>query len=165
MTVYDLIVYTVIVLCTVMLFACGNEALRMNASVAHVMLEVQSESGPRIREQRVAAGVHAGSEVHRRGGLEAEAQVAARQAASLWDCAIDGHRLYSIAVGTYIDTLSLWASGRDFGLAEMWPLLRGAVSTYRVLFSCLSSLGSSLLPEVPAFLSIIPPSWNVQAGE
>lgn len=138
---------------------CGNEALRINTSIARAMLEVQAESGPLIRELRVAAGVSAGHSAHARGEPEAVAQIAARAAASRWQCAIDGHRLYSIAVGTYIDTLALWGAGEDFELTDAIPFVIRALDTYRVLASCLLSLGSEVLPAVPAFLDVIPPMW------
>ena len=162
MTAYDFALCAVLVLFAVLAIGCGNEALRINAGVARAMLEVQSSSGPVIRELRVSAGITAGREAHARGEPEAVAQSAARTAAAAWACAIDGHRFYSSAVGAYIDTLALWLAGRDFELADAIPFVLRALDSYRVLSACLRSLGSEALPETPSFLDIIPPTWSTR---
>jgi hypothetical protein len=141
---------------------CGNEALRINAEVARGMLELQAESGPRIRELRIAAGVSAGREAMEAGLQQDRAQAAARAAAEQWQCAIDGHSIYAEAVGSYIDTLTLWQAGRDFDISDILPFVRRAIDSYRFLSSCLSSLGSDVLPELPSFFNLIPPTWGIQ---
>lgn len=160
MTLHDLTLLVALVLLSCLALGCGNEALRINAGVAGAMLEVQSASGPVIRAARVKAGVDAGRAVHTSGGSEPEAQSAARSAADEWMCAVNGHRLYSLAVGSYIDTLALWAAGRDFELADAIPFVLRALDSYRVLSACLRSLGSEALPETPSFLDMIPPAWS-----
>jgi hypothetical protein len=159
---HDFALLVAFVLVAILAVGCGNEALRINAGVARAMLEVQAESGPVIRELRVSAGVEAGREAHARGEPEATAQAAASSAAARWSCAIDGHRLYSLAVGAYIDTLALWVAGRDFELVDAIPFVRRALDSYRVLSSCLRSLGSEVLPEAPSFLDMIPPTWSTE---
>ena len=155
----------VLAVCVAFLVAgCGNEALRVNATVARAMLEVQAESGPVIRELRVNAGVEAGREAHDRGAPEAEAQAAATAAASAWQCAIDGHGIYASAVGAYIDALALWANGVELELADALPFVRRAIDAYGFLASCLRSLGSDALPDAPSFLNLIPPVWSVTDG-
>ena len=156
---------TLLMICAIVLAAlfvgCGNQAWRVNASVARAMLEVQAESGPVIRELRVQAGVNAGREVHDRGGPEIEAQAAAVDAADRWDCAIEEHRIYSSMVGAYIDALALRVNDSDFELMDALPFVRRALAAYRALASCLASLESDALPETPEFLNLIPPAWSV----
>jgi len=138
---------------------CGNSALKMNAGIARAMLEVQATSGPLIRELRVEAGVDAGRRAHDRGEPVEEAQAAARAAAGRWQCAIDGHRLFSLAVGTYIDALVIAQANDAFKFEDVIPFVRRALDTYRALSSCLRSLGSDALPAAPGFLNVIPPGW------
>ncbi|MCH8084648.1 MAG: hypothetical protein IH885_10475, partial [Myxococcales bacterium] len=118
MNAHDIAFAVLAVVLAALLVGCGNEALRINASIARVMLEVQATSGPIIRELRVDAGVAAGREVHSSGGDEARAQRAATSTARRWQCAIDGHRIYSSAVGAYIDALVIWQAGDDFELTD-----------------------------------------------
>jgi hypothetical protein len=65
-----------------------------------------------------------------------------------------------LAVGAYIDTLALWAAGRDFELTDAIPFVRRAIDAYTVLASCVASLGSDALPEVPAFFDLVPATWG-----
>ena len=162
MSVHGFVLFVLALVLAALFVGCGNEALRVNASVARVMLEVQSTSGPVIRELRVDAGIAAGRRVHANGGTIEAAQRAAVSTAQRWQCAIDGHRLYSSAVGAYIDALVLWQASDDFELADAIPFVRRALDAYRVTASCLLSLGSNVLPEVPSFLRLIPLGWEVQ---
>jgi len=153
----------VLAVCVAFLVAgCGNEALRINATIARAMLEIQSSSGPMIRELRVNAGVEAGREAHDRGDSEAAAQASAAAAADAWQCAIDGHGIYASAVGAYIDALALWSNGVELELADALPFVRRAIDSYRFLASCLRSLGSDVLPDAPAFLDLVPPAWGTR---
>lgn len=161
MTANDLILAIVLVACAVFAVGCGNEALRINAEIARGMLELQAESGPRIREARVNAGVEAGREAHARGAPEAEAQAAASHAAEQWQCAVTGHQIYSMAVGAYIDSLQIAQQDVGFAIIDAIPFVRRAVDSYRVLAACLLSIGSDLLPEVPDFFNLIPSGWGV----
>lgn len=140
---------------------CGNQALQANQEVARMMLEVQSTSGPVIRQLRIDASIAAGREVQESGGQESAAQVAASETAQRWQCALDGHGIYATAVSAYIDTLTLWQGGQDFELLDVLPFVRRAIDSYSFLVSCLASLGSDLLPEVPAFFSLIPSTWSL----
>ena len=140
---------------------CGSNALKMNANVARVMLEVQAESGPVIRELRVDASVESARQVHESGGDEEAARAAATRTANRWQCAIDSHRIYQSAVGAYIDSLALWYVGDDFNWTDAIPYVVRVLDMYRALVSCLRSLGSSALPAVPAFLDLIPSTWGV----
>jgi len=140
---------------------CGNEALRVNATVARAMLEVQSQSSPIIRDARVAAAVESARAVHDSGGEEAVALEAAQATAERWQCAVDGHRSFAGAVGAYVDALVLWNSGADFALTDSIPFVLVALDAYRSIVSCLRSLGSSALPDVPAFFELIPSEWSV----
>ena len=161
MTTTDLLWAAVVLLLAGLLFGCGNEALKINASIARSMLTVQSETGPAIRQARIDASVSAGRDVHDAGGTQDEAQRAATQATRRWQCAVDGHRMFALAVGSYIDALALWANGEAFELVDILPFVRRAIDSYRVLSSCARSLGSQLLPEAPAFFDLIPPTWSV----
>jgi len=161
MSAHDWLLVALAITLPILLVGCGNEALRANATVARAMLEIQAESGPIVRELRVSASVNAAREVHDSGGDEATAQAAATETSRRWQCAIDGHRIYALAVGSYIDALALWLSGEDFELLDAIPFLRRGLDSYRVLSSCLRSLGSDALPEVPSFLNLIPPTWSV----
>lgn len=165
MSVRDLVLtFALALVFSIWCVGCGNAALQTNATVARAMLEVQAESGPLVRELRIDAATAAAREVHATGGNEAAAQAAATSAASRWQCAIDTHRIYSTAVGSYIDTLVLWQAGRDFELSDSIPFVARALDAYRALTSCLSSLGSDALPTVPSFLDLIPSAWGV-AGQ
>lgn len=151
-----------ILACTAALsLGCGNQALSMNAEVARAMLEVQSSSGPVIRGLRVSAGVEAGRVAHESGATEEQAQAFALRAANRWNCAIDGHRIYSGAVGAYIDALALWNLRADFQLADALPFVSRAIDAYRFVSSCLNELGSDALPELPSFFDLIPGSWSL----
>ena len=161
MNATDLLLLVALVVLSALFVGCGDQALRTNAAVARAMLEVQAESGPIIREQRINAGVEAGRAAHARGEPEQIAQAEASAAAERWTCAIEGHRLYAGAVGSYIDSLALYAAGDGFDLLDALPFVRRALDAYRLLVSCLSSLGSDALPEVPSFLDMLPPTWNV----
>ncbi len=124
------------------------------------MLEAQAQSGPEIRKLRVEAGIEAGRKVHDAGGPEKEAQAAAATAMGHWQCAINGHSVYSSLVGAYIDALALWASGEEFKVIDALPFMRRALVAYRSLSACLKILGSDVLPGAPSFLSLIPPTWG-----
>ena len=138
---------------------CGNEALRINAEIARVMLEYQSTSGPLIREARVNAAIAAAQTVHDSGGNEQAAQAVAVSTATRWQCAIDGHGIYAAAVSAYIDTIALWNIGQDFELIDVLPYARTAIESYTFLASCLMSLDTDFLPEVPSFFDLIPSTW------
>ena len=144
---------------------CGSQALKVNASVAHAMLEVQAASGPVIRELRKAASVRAGRQAFEAGEPEPVAQAAARNESTRWQCAIDGHRIFAGAVGSYIDTLVLWQAGADFKLADAVPFVARAVAAYTALRSCVDSLNAPelapILVENPTFLNLVPPDWGV----
>lgn len=142
---------------------CGNQALKANASVARAMLEVQVTSSPIIRDLRSEAGTKAGRAVFDAGGEEPEALTAASEELEGWQCAVDGHRIYSSAVGAYISALALWSAGERFELADALPFLTRALAAYRSLWSCLKSHDVDALPEVPGFLSIIPITWGVES--
>ncbi len=162
MNMHDLLLTVALAASAFLFVGCGSAALKTNAAIASAALEIQSVSGPVIRELRINAGVTAGDEVYSSGGTEAEAQAAAARTTARWQCAIDGHRVYSTAVGAYIDALSLWSVGRSFELTDVIPIVRGVLDSYRVFSSCLRSLGSDALPEVPLFFGLIPPAWSVQ---
>lgn len=143
--------------------ACGNEALHINASVANAMLEVKEHSSPLVREARREAAVNSARAVHDAGGTEDEAQAAAAETARRWLCAIDTHRIFGDAVGTYIDAIALaQAGGTPFNLQSMIGYARSGVSTYRSMRNCLVSLGNFALPELPGFFNLLPPTWGVQ---
>lgn len=152
---------TLALLLCVLVAACEGDALRMNASIAHVMLETQAESGPVIRELRQNAMRNAAREAYERGQNEFQARDAAGIAAIQWECAVNGHRLYATAVGTYIDAIALWMAGKDFQLYDAVPFVRRVLDTYRVMQRCLSSLGQHILPEVPGFADMLPAAWNL----
>lgn len=161
MNIHDIVLWAALIVCTLLLVACGNEALRLNTAIATGMLEVQSASGPVVRQLRSQAAVSAARRVHDVGGTEVEAQAAAETEADSWQCALEGHRIYALAVGTYIDTISLWSNGRDFALLDAFPFVQRALDSYRFFASCLASLGSDVLPEVPEFFNLIPSTWNM----
>ena len=144
---------------------CGAPALQINATVARAMLEVQSASGPVIRQLRVEAGIQAGREAFDAGEPEPVAQAAARTEAARWQCAVDGHRIYSSAVGAYIDTLVLWLAGADFEIADAIPFVMRAAGAYASLRSCIDSLDAPELDPIvienPTFLDLVPPGWGV----
>lgn len=155
------IIACIIVCLALLATGCGNEALRMNAELGRGMLEAQSTSGPIIRQLRIDASVAAGRAAHDRGAPESTAQAAAQAEAQRWQCALDGHGIYASAVSAYIGTLALWNAGQDFGLTDVLPYARRALDGYRFLASCLASLGSAILPEVPAFFDLIPSGWSL----
>ncbi len=162
MNAHDFGIFAVIVAALIFVAGCGNAALQVNATVARAMLEVQAESGPVVRQLRIDASVGAARAVHDSGGDEAAAQAAAAATATRWRCVIDTHRIYSGAVGAYIDTLALWLAGLDFELADSIPFVRRALDAYRALASCTSSLGSEVLPAVPTFFDLIPSDWSTE---
>lgn len=152
-------------LCLLVVFAlgsgCGNQALQAHQEVALVMLNLQAEGGPAIRELRVNAGITAGREAQLNGSLEEEAQQLALDAANEWNCAIEGHRIYATAVSAYIEVLTLWQAGQDFGLTDVLPFVSRAIDAYGFVSSCLRGLGSDLFPETPSFLNLIPSEWSL----
>lgn len=152
------LVYTILAL---VLVGCGSSALQINAEVASAMLEIQSASGPAIREARAADMRRAAREVHDSGGTQAEAEAAASEVSRRWRCAVDAHRLFQTAVGTYIDSIALWQAGREFTLMDGIPFVRRGLDTYRVLVSCLNELGTHVLPDVPDFANNLPPAWEL----
>lgn len=160
MTRWQVAVAAIAALVAIAIAGCGSQAVKINATIARAMLEVQAQAGPVIRDARVEAGVNAARSVHDAGGLEADAQLAATAAAARWECAIDGHRFFALAVGSYVDAIVLWQAGTDFELTDTIPFVRRALDAYRVLRACLHSLGSELLPDVPSFLRLIPPTWS-----
>lgn len=163
MTPNESLFVTLLALSTLLLASgCGVEALRINADIARGMLEVQSSSGPAIRRARMNAAIEAGRQAHANGLPESAAQLAAEHVADQWQCAIDGHSIYALGVGAYIDALALWQSGDGFSLAGVIPFVSRAVDSYRFLASCLTGLGSSILPEIPDFFRLIPPVWDVR---
>lgn len=165
MTTDAAITVAVCALSLMCLAACGNTALQVNGEIARAMLEVQSSSGPVIRELRVNASIQSARDVHDSGGNEAAAQAAAENTARSWQCAIDGHGIFATAVSAYVDTLSLWNAGQDFALSSVLPYVMRAVEAYRFLASCMTSLGSDALPEVPAFMNLIPSTWAANDAE
>lgn len=134
---------------------CGNEALRVNAEIARAMLEIQSTSGPLIREARVNAAIASAQAVHDSGGNEQAARAAAIETASNWQCTLDGHGFYAAAVSAYIDTIALWNTGQDFQWIDVIPYVRRAIDSYVVLASCLTSLGNDALTGSASFINQI----------
>lgn len=135
---------------------CGANALHTNATIARAMLSVQSTTGPLIREARVADAIAAGLAVRGSGGSEEAAQAAAMERADRWECALDGHRVYSLTVGAYVDALMLWEASGDVAWLDVVPFIESATDAYRVLAACLDSLGSTALPAEPEFILLLP---------
>lgn len=164
MTTNDAICATLCAVALLLTVGCGNEALHINAEIARAMLETQVTTGPVIRELRIASAVNAAQAAHDAGGQESEAQAAAEHAASLWQCALDGHGIYSGAVSAYIDSLTLWAadseSGSTFQLSSLIPFVGRVIEAYTLLASCVTALGSDALSDAPGFLDLIPSGWN-----
>jgi len=159
---YDFVLLAAVVVLSALFVGCGAGAIRTNATIAGAMLEVQSESGPLIRGLRIDASVNAARAAQERGEPEDIAQQEAQTVAGRWSCAIDGHRIFAGAVGSYIDALVLWQAGRDFELTDAVPFVTRALDAYRALVGCLSSLGSDILPAVPSFFDVIPPAWSTE---
>ncbi len=153
---------SVVLLFVLLSTACGSSALKVNVGIAQVMLEAQVEAGPLIRAQRQNAMREAARAAHDRGEPQDVAELAARTVAGRWECAVNTSRIYSTAVGSYIDALSLWAAGRDFALLDAVPYIRRALGAYRATTACLLSLGSTLLPATPVFFDLLPPAWGIE---
>lgn len=153
--------FALLVVLVVFAVGCGNEALRVNASIARAMIEAQATSGPIVRQARVDASADAARVVHDSGGDEATALAAAQSTAERWRCAIDGHRFFALAVGAYVDALVVWQAGGDFGIFDLVPFVSRGLDAYRLLVSCLRSLGASALPDAPGFLSLVPSDWSL----
>lgn len=144
---------------------CGASTNELAATSAEAMHVVQVETGPRIRALRRDAMVRAGTRVHDAGGSEADAHAAVDAEARRWTCAVEGHRLYSLGVGSFIDALFLaTVQERNFEVRDLLPYLSRAVTTYRSLSSCLRALDVDLLPETPRFLTLLPSPWIAQLG-
>lgn len=144
---------------------CGCSAvLKTNARIAGAMVEIQERSESVIRRGRVEASVAAARAVRDSGGDIEAAVEAADGVRDRWSCAIDGHQVYSIAVGTYVDTLTLVSVGGEFEFAMVVPLLGRALATYRELRECSERLGLTIFRELPQVLEQVPTEWNV-AGD
>lgn len=139
---------------------CGG-ALKTNARIAQGFVELQAAAEPVVRDGRVDASVLAAQAVREAGGPIEEAQSAAAAAAERWECAISGHRIFGRAVRTYVDALSLMAAGENFELSAVLPILGRTLSSFSDLRVCLMTLGNESLPELPAFLELIPNEWGV----
>lgn len=146
-------------------FGCGGAAEKINARIATGFVAVQAGAEPIVRQGRVEAAVAAAQAVRDRGGNSDEATHAATEAAESWACAVNGHRLFGIAVRTYVDSLTLATIGGTFQLDYLLPLLGRALASYRELRACLASLGSNALPESPAFFDLIPTEWSLPYAE
>jgi len=165
MTTNDLLLFVACVMLAGLSVGCGSQALQVNATVARAMLEVQSASGPVIRELRKDAGIRAGREAFEAGEPEPVAQAAARHETNRWQCAISGHQIYAEAVGSYIDTLVLWLAGANFELGDAIPFVERVVGSYYALRSCLDSLDAPELDPIvienPTFLNLVPDAWGL----
>ena len=144
------------------LAGCGSSALKTNAVIARAMLTAQEESSPLIREARIEAVVETVRASHAAGEPESVARQRADEMKVDWECAIDGHRVFSHAVGAYIDALVLVNAGADFQLVDVLPFFVRAVNSYRALASCLATLGAGDVLPVPEFLGLIPTDWSAQ---
>lgn len=149
-----------IVLLLALASGCGASALSTNARIAQAMVEIQATAETVVRDGRVDASVQAAQAVADNGGTIVEAEQAATAAAARWVCAVEGHRVYEIAMRTYVDALSLAAAGATFDLVMVLPLLGRSVRAYRALQTCLGTLGADL-PAAPDFLDLIPTEWSV----
>lgn len=161
MKLQDLVLVLAFLFAAVALAGCGSLALKTNAQIARAMLTVQEESGPLIRSTRVDAVVATVQASHAAGEPESVARQRADELKEDWQCAIEAHRIFSFAVGAYIDALVLVNAGADFQMVDVLPFVARAVNTYRALSSCLSTLGHGDVLPVPDFLSLIPTEWSI----
>ncbi len=155
----DFAVLLLLTLC-LMLAGCGAGVDAVHAGIARGALETQVEFEPVIREARRDAMTAAVDRVHGAGGTREQAEAAVVVVRQHWQCAVDGHRLFGTAVGTYVDALWLDQQGdATFSFATLGPFVRRILDAYRATASCVTSLGFGL--PVPSFLDLLPPTWGL----
>lgn len=145
------------------LMGCGGVSA-VHAGIARGGLEASVEFEPVIREARRAALTAQADRVHSAGGTQEQAEAAVGAESVRWRCAIDGHRLFSTAVGAYIDALWLEQVGDgSFELAHLLPFVGRILDAYRATASCVTSLGTEL--PIPGFLDLLPPAWGLGGAD
>ncbi len=150
----------------VLLVGCGAGELSFHVEAARGFHDVRVETEPIIRRARIAAMTAEARRVHELGGSEAEARDAAEHESRRWECALSTHRLYGVAVATYVDELALASLAEDDDISlfdRVRPYIGRVVDTWRLTFSCVEELFPGALPGVPDILNLFPPSWNIEA--
>lgn len=151
-------------LVALLLVGCSGAA-DIHAGVGRGALGMQVRSEPLIRQWRRDAMTGEADRVHGAGGTREQAEAAVDAMARRWQCAIEGHRIYSSAVSAYVDAVYLeHVTGGDFELSSMLLFLRPVLDAYRATAACVGSLGEFELP-VPDFLNLIPPMWGLSSGD
>ena len=142
----------------ILALGCGAGVDAVHAGIAQGALEAQVAFEPVIRGARRDAMTGAVDRVHTAGGTREQAEAAVGVVRQHWQCAVDGHRLFGTAVGTYVDALWLeQVGGGGFDFATLGPFVRRILDAYRATASCVSGLGLEL--PVPDFLDLLPPTW------
>lgn len=138
---------------------CGATLDPVYAGIGQGALDLAVEAEPAIRASRSAAMRAAGDRVHGAGGTLEEARAAVDAEAAAWQCAVDGHRIFSSATSAYVDGLLLAAGTGELDLPTVLRFASHLVDAWRALASCVGSRGGTL--PVPSFLDLFPPAWGL----